>query len=219
MASQTYGAVGNSASKPWNSATSLDNAETTPLVTKLPSGKDESNTVPENTEKHNIWSRLIFKWFTPILHRGNEKKKLDREDLDLVPLPSDCSTENVTEIFERYWKKQLERNPSNPSLFITICHAFGREFMYAGFLKLIHDLCVFVGPQILRRMILYLRDNESSLAHGLLLSSIITCSQLMMSICLRHYFFKCYITGLRIRTSMITSIYSVSCLLQNNSMN
>lgn len=211
MASQAYGSIGNNG--PTSAiSNSFVTSETTPLVNGRLS---EKGLLKEKliAGKQTIWSRLIFKWFTPVLYRGNDKKRLDPEDLDLVPLPNDCDTDYITKTFEACWKTELERNPSNPSLFVAICRAFGGEFMYAGLLKLIHDLCVFVGPQVLNRMIVYLRQPDSDLSKGLLLTTAVTISQLLMSLCLRHYFFKCYTTGLRIRSSMITAIYQKALIV------
>jgi hypothetical protein len=56
------------------------NAATTPLISNF---EKEAAKVMERS----LWSRFILGWFTPILHKGNEKKKLDQEDLVLIPLP------------------------------------------------------------------------------------------------------------------------------------
>lgn len=40
-----------------------------------------------------------------------------------------------------------------------------------------------------------------------------TCSQITISICLRHYFYKCTCAGLRIRTAVIIAIYKKSLVL------
>lgn len=85
-----------------------------------------------------------------------------------------------------------------PSLIWALAYAFGSDFVQAGALKLMHDLCVFVGPQVLHGMILFLRDPNASLWHGLGYTAAVTLSQLTMSLCFRHYVFKCYATGLRV---------------------
>lgn len=152
------------------------------------------------------WERLIFGWFTPLLERGNSKKKLDQDDLELIPLPEDCKTDKVAYDFDYYWTLQLEKG-ENPSLLKALAFAFGGEFLRAGALKLMHDLCVFVGPQVLHGMIVFLRNPDSPLWHGLGFTTAVTASQLTMSICLRHYFFKCYATGLRVRSAVVVAVY------------
>jgi hypothetical protein len=154
-----------------------------------------------------LWSKLTFRWFRPILERGNDKKKLDPADLDLIPLPDDCSTSRVTASFDRYWDRELEKHPASPSLVRALCRSFGPEFVRAGCLKLVHDLMVFVGPNVLHAMIVFLRDPSAPTWHGVALAAVVTASQAAMSLCLRHYFFKCYTTGLRIRTSIVSVVY------------
>lgn len=153
--------------------------ETAPLLGKPP---------PIEALQRSIWSKLTFRWFTPILYQGNAKKKLDQDDLELVPLPADCQTTQVNDTFEHYWNEELAK--SDPSLVRALFRSFGAEFMKGGLLKLIHDLCLFVGPQVLHAMIVFLRNPNAPLWHGLALTAAVTLSQINMSLCLRHYFFK-----------------------------
>lgn len=179
--------------------------EATPLIASSSSKAEVVAT------KRGLWNRLVFKWFTVILDVGNAKKKLDQEDLALIPLPDDCKTRVIESTFEEYWAQELQT--ANPSLVRALWKSFGADFFKAGCLKLVHDLCVFVGPQVLHAMIVFLRDPNAPLWHGFALTAAVTISQLAMSLCLRHYFFKCYATGLRIRTAVVTVVYRKALLL------
>ena len=53
-----------------------------------------------------------------------------------------------------------------PSLIWTLYHAFGAEFLRAGLLKLVHDSCLFVGPQVLNRLIHFMRDPHATMIYG-----------------------------------------------------
>jgi ATP-binding cassette subfamily C (CFTR/MRP) protein 1 len=183
-------------------------AETTPLMFT-----SESKQAAAKVMERSLWSRMIFGWFTPILHKGNEKKTLDQEDLELIPLPPDCSTEDVTNEFDRYWS--AEKKLASPSLLRALFRAFGAEFVRAGFLKLVHDLAIFVGPQVLHAIIVFLRNPDAPLWHGLSLTAAVTVSQLTMSFCLRHYFFKLYSTGLRVRTAIVVTVYRKALVLSS----
>lgn len=172
-----------------------------------------------------VWTNLIFNWFTPVLHRGNEKKKLDPEDMDLVPFPPNCETESISNTFYQNWneesRKAQEQNNKKtgkttmeePSLVKALWNSFGTEFCKAGLLKLIHDCCIFVGPQVLNAMIYYLRDAHAPVSRGLGLTTLVTISQLAMSFCLRHYFFSCYLVGLKIRTAIVMAVYQKALVL------
>lgn len=184
--------------------------EFTPLV---PLKTDTDEFAHIGATSSSFISPLVFGWFTPILERGNEKKRLDPDDLEAIPLPSDCSTAEVWKSFEQCWQMQLEKE--HPSLFRALLSAYGYEFITAGALKLVHDCSVFVGPQVLHALILFLRDDQASIWRGLWLSVLVTLSQLIMSICLRHYFFRCYTTGLRVRSAVVLAVYRKALVLSN----
>ena len=44
-----------------------------------------------------------------------------------------------------------------------MARAFGLPFLLAAFLKLIHDICQFIGPIMLRQMIAFLNDEDAEI--------------------------------------------------------
>lgn len=64
-------------------------------------------------------------------------------------------------------------------------------------------------------MIVFLRNPESPIWHGLAFTAAVTVSQLTMSLCLRHYFFKCYATGLRVRSAVVVAVYRKALVLSS----
>jgi hypothetical protein len=89
------------------------------------------------------------------------------------------AAEGVYKQFNLYWEKQKKqmqerkveqmgmnsnddcKNDSKgrlPSLSVSLLQAFGGPFMGAGFLKLMHDTLIFVGPLALNKLILFLKD-------------------------------------------------------------
>jgi len=56
------------------------------------------------------------------------------------------------------------------------------DFLRAGLLKLVHDLNLFVGPQVLNRLIGFLRNGDAELREGLWLAGVVTLSQIVMSV-------------------------------------
>eukprot|EP00934_Nitzschia_sp_Nitz4_P007307 Nitzschia sp. Nitz4//scaffold4_size323378//100305//104932//NITZ4_000644-RA/size323378-snap-gene-0.448-mRNA-1//-1//CDS//3329553351//7297//frame0 len=178
--------------------------------TLLPSAPDE---LP-NHETSSFLTQLVFGWMNHLLQLGNVKGKLDPEDLDLFPLPPSCETSHLSEEFERQWAE--ERVKANPSLIKALFRAFGFDFVVGGFiLKLMHDSSLFVGPQVLNGLILFMKDADAPLSNGLWLTLAVTLSQLTMSFCLRHYFFKCYKFGLRIRTAVVVAVYKKALVLSS----
>lgn len=53
-----------------------------------------------------------------------------------------------------------------PSVFKSMARAFGLPFLFAAFLKLIHDICQFIGPIMLRQMIAFLNDKDAEIVHS-----------------------------------------------------
>jgi ATP-binding cassette subfamily C (CFTR/MRP) protein 1 len=184
----------------------------------LPDGK---TIVFEGEERAHIWDKLTFGWMAPLMQLGNAKKKLDPEDITLLPLPHDTRTDNLGNGFEKAWAEEQAKAKSaggeaEPSLMMALARAFGYDCVVNGFiLKFIHDSCVFVGPQVLNKMILFLGSDEYPLSYGLLLTLAVTLSQLTMSFCLRHYFFKCYKFGLKIRTAIMVAVYEKALVLSS----
>ncbi|VEU33618.1 unnamed protein product [Pseudo-nitzschia multistriata] len=182
----------------------------------LPNGE---TIIFENEQLAGIWSKLTFGWMEPLMRLGNAKKKLDPEDISKIPLPIDGQTKNLQDAFHNFWEKELAKAKSSggtvePSLMMALARAYGFDCIVGGFvLKFIHDSCVFVGPQVLNKMILFLESDEYPLSYGLWLTAAVTLSQLTMSFCLRHYFFKCYKFGLKIRTAVMVAVYEKALVL------
>mmetsp|Transcript_6110 Transcript_6110/g.15236 ORF Transcript_6110/g.15236 Transcript_6110/m.15236 type:complete len:1427 (-) Transcript_6110:1683-5963(-) len=210
-----------------------DNDETTSLLGGGGNADDSTFGITFWTEQNaSLLSRLLFGWMAPMMRLGNAKGKLDPEDISLIPLPDDCRCEYLNEVFSKTWQEELDRSASDskkmdkkqksvsssassePSLIRALFKAFGTDYVVGGFfLKLIHDSCIFVGPQVLNQMIKFLGDEEAPISRGLWLTAAVTMSQLMMSFCLRHYFFKCYKFGLMIRTAVVVAVYQKALVL------
>jgi ABC-type multidrug transport system fused ATPase/permease subunit len=137
-------------------------------------------------------------------------------DDTIPPLPKEDTTSRVfQDDFERLWKQEQADHPDQPSLVKCLWKAFSPLFISAGFLKGIHDCLQFVGPQVLNGLITFLRTPSESLQVGLTLTIAVTLAQLGMSLCLRHYFFRCYRVGLKIRTAVLLAIYQKSLTIDS----
>ena len=136
------------------------------------------------------WSSLTFGWVGPLLEAGNEAGRLDVEDLAGHPLPADCETEAAYGRFLEEWNRELGGDADGeapedtgggagggggevrrqPSLIHALARSFGPDFLSAGLLKLVHDANLFVGPQVLNRLINFLRNPGAGLSSGLALT-------------------------------------------------
>jgi ABC-type multidrug transport system fused ATPase/permease subunit len=199
-------------------SSSSNEQETAPLI-----HHESKRKAPKASIAHYCWSYLTFNWFVPILDLGNAKQQLQPEDLNLVAFPESCTTASISHSFNTHWQAQLDLAsvPSEhwfaaPSLLMALYHSFGIEFIKAGMLKFVHDLLLFVGPQVLNGLIYFLRDADAPLSRGLWLTLAVTISELIMTFCLRHYFFKCYLTGLQIRSAVVVAVYEKALRLQSS---
>ena len=87
-----------------------------------------------------------------------------------------------------------------------MARSFGLPFCLAAVLKLIHDICQFIGPVMLDKMLTFLKDADADQSDGYKFAAIMFIAALFQSICLRNYFYLCFRTGLRLRSSCITMV-------------
>lgn len=132
----------------------------------------------------DMWSTLTFSWMEKLLKTGNERP-LEMEDL--YKLAYEDSAEGVYKKFKQGWLQQI-KTEETPSLTMAFFHAFGKPFMAAALLKLVHDSSLFVGPQLLNALINFLNDPNEPLETGLWYVFGLFVSNLVMSLCLRQYF-------------------------------
>lgn len=160
-----------------------------------------------------MWSTLVFGWFFPVLE--HMQRNLDanispdlEDDQTIPPLPNDVCTDHVTKSFQRLWDEEQKKD--HPSLLRCLWKELSSQFLSAGILKFVHDCLQFVGPQVLNGLIVFLRSPTDNMTDGITLTLAVTVAQLLMSLCLRHYFFRCYMVSLRLRTCVLYAIFQKS---------
>ena len=116
---------------------------------------------------NTVFDTLTFSFMKPLLKLGNINDQL--EPGDLIELMADDRTDTVRDTFKLHWSRskmqanQAPRKPvglmrlvpsflvpkvQHPSLTSSLWSSFSGPFLRAGLLKLVHDLNVFVGPQV-----------------------------------------------------------------------
>ena len=142
------------------------------------------------------------------------KRALDSSDL---PQLSSCDRSDVIQNkIETNWNRYKK---TKPSLFKSMASSFGLPFCLAAVLKLCHDICQFVGPIMLENIINFLSDNDPSVsdARGYTYALTMFVAALFQSVFLRNYFYLCFRTGLRLRSSCVTMVYEKSLKLSSAS--
>jgi len=173
-----------------------------------------------------ILSSLTFSWMRPLLKLGNERPLVQE---DLHGLTAVDKSSGVYSIFMKHWSKEIRnfnfhsdrdsvsdsQTSCKPSLARTYILSFGIPFMAAGFLKLIHDSCLFVGPVLLNHLIFFLRDPSKPFSLGLSYVFGLFIANFAMSLCLRQYFWWCYRVGMWLRSAVVTSVFQKSLVLSS----
>lgn len=130
-------------------------------------------------------------------------------------------SEELKSKFNQSWENE-KRRPKyfyiilyRPSLIKALWSAFKKDYIVAGFLKVVHDIFQFVVPIVLNYLILFMDDSTKTIGYGITLAIVLFASSIIQSICLRQYFFICYRVGMQLRSSVITSVYDKSLRLNS----
>ena len=134
---------------------------------------------PPSFEEHaNFFSRILFLWLNPLLNLGY-KRVLNASDLpqlsyflfllihiEIVIVRKQFLTRLVTSGLKSKRTSNfysIQYQLYRPSLFKSMAYSFGLPFCLAAILKLIHDICQFVGPVMLEKITIFLSDPEDEL--------------------------------------------------------
>ncbi|KAK6098443.1 hypothetical protein MT418_002471 [Batrachochytrium dendrobatidis] len=176
---------------------------------------DVINASPEATA--NIFSRLTFQWMDPLMRLGYTKD-LDMDDLWNLK-KTDTGNYN-SEAFQKTWTKQLTKR--SPSLLRAVAKAFGPVFLSSAIFKGCQDILGFVQPQFLHQMMEFASSYsvESTtppipMYRGFIIAFSMLGIALLQTVLLHQYFHVCLITGMRIRSSIVTAIYRKSLRLSS----
>ncbi|KAK2141833.1 hypothetical protein LSH36_1034g00008 [Paralvinella palmiformis] len=169
------------------------------------SAEDTSEYVSLRFEKY--WKKEIEK----INRRKNILISESESKSSEVDIPLRCTEGNVKpkDGSERV-KKSLK-----PSLIIALSKAFGLTFLFGSFLKFVHDVLIFVSPMLLRELIAFASDKSQPLWKGYYYTVLLLVVALIQSLILNQYFHICFLTGMRLRTSVIAAVYRKSLKLSN----
>ena len=105
--------------------------------------------------------------------------------------------------------KSVKNNQKLVKILPTLVKSFGPRFIFGSLLKLVHDLLIFISPYILKRIIAFAKGDEE-MWKGIVYACILLITACVQSIALSRYFYDMYAVGIRIRSSVISAIYTKS---------
>ncbi|XP_075699212.1 ATP-binding cassette sub-family C member 2 [Rhinoderma darwinii] len=97
----------------------------------------------------------------------------------------------------------------------TLIKTFSNILLQSAFFKLIHDLLVFVSPQILKGMISFTSNPNEYQWKGFFYAVLLLVTALVQSLCLQQYFQGCFVLGMRVRTTLTAAVYKKALTVSN----
>ncbi|XP_076311435.1 multidrug resistance-associated protein 1-like isoform X2 [Tachypleus tridentatus] len=201
-------------------------ADAKPQYREYQPSPDEDECPEQNS---SFLSRLLFSWFTEMTLTGWKRSLVQS---DLWALNFEDKAENVVPKFDRYWQEQISRcqilsssatyssrrqsreevkfthTPAKvqPNIVTALWKTFAPLFVYGSLCKVLHDLIIFVNPQLLKLLIGFVSSNEP-MWKGIFYAVLMFVASTIQSLTLSFYYHHMYIVGMRMRTTIISAIY------------
>ncbi|KAM9843269.1 multidrug resistance-associated protein 1 [Aulostomus maculatus] len=102
-----------------------------------------------------------------------------------------------------------------PSLFWALCLTFGPYFLISCLYKIIQDILMFVGPEILRLLIHFVNNSSAPSWHGYFYTALLFICTCVQSLILQRYFHVCFVSGMRLRTAIIGAVYRKALVISS----
>uniref|UniRef100_A0A803T6X8 Multidrug resistance-associated protein 1 n=1 Tax=Anolis carolinensis TaxID=28377 RepID=A0A803T6X8_ANOCA len=103
-----------------------------------------------------------------------------------------------------------------PSLSKVLYKTFGPYFLMSFLFKAFHDLMMFAGPEILKRLIIFVSDQSAPNWQGYFYTALLFLSAGLQTLVLHQYFHICFVTGMRLKTAVIGAIYRKALVITHS---
>ncbi|XP_019491823.1 PREDICTED: canalicular multispecific organic anion transporter 1 [Hipposideros armiger] len=137
------------------------------------------------------------------LHGLTKNQSQSQDVLVLEEAKKKKKESGTTEDFPKSW------------LIKTLFKTFYVILLKSFLLKLVHDILMFLNPQLLKLLISFANDPDTYLWTGYLYSVLLFVVALIQSLCLQYYFELCFKLGINVRTTIMASVYKKSLILSN----
>ncbi|XP_041856879.1 multidrug resistance-associated protein 1 isoform X2 [Melanotaenia boesemani] len=107
------------------------------------------------------------------------------------------------------------RKTKEPSLLLALCLTFGPYFLISCLYKIIQDILMFVGPEILRLLIHFVNDSSAPSWQGFFYTALLFICTSVQSLILQRYFHVCFVSGMRLRTAVIGAVYRKALVISS----
>ncbi|KAL1866600.1 hypothetical protein VTK73DRAFT_4630 [Phialemonium thermophilum] len=167
-------------------------------------------------EYATVFSLLTFSWMTPLMKYGYSQYLT--ED-DLWGLSKTDKTSTTGSAFEKAWAYELKHR-KHPSLWIALFRAYGGPYLLASLFKIGNDVSAFTQPQLLRYLLTFVdsyRDGQEPepVIKGAAIAIAMFAVATFQTIMIHQYFQLAFVTGMRIKGGLTSSIYKKALKLSN----
>jgi len=189
-----------------------------------------------------FYSRATFHWFTRMVYKGYKQPIV--ED-DLWILNDTEKSGRSARHFLKNWNAERRLCKCNPesnfeesplkapaatdvliqdpgtntvkeaSLFRALRNTFGPVFISSVFLKILNDALQFISPQLLSLLIGF-NEGNSPVWQGYFLAVMMLLVACVKSVVINQYFHVCFLTGMRLRSAVISAVYRKALVLSNS---
>eukprot|EP01156_Anaeramoeba_ignava_P019787 Anaeramoba_ignava/a98351_52.p1 GENE.a98351_52~~a98351_52.p1 ORF type:complete len:202 (+),score=74.28 a98351_52:15-620(+) len=164
--------------------------------------------VPNKEIKANIFSRLVFSWFTSLAKIGYKRPLIQNDLFELRPQDF-CS--KITGELEPKWNE--EKKQTKPKLINSLKKQFKKPFLLGGVPKFFGDVCSILNPILLQQLIKYMSDSSASQSTGIILVIFLFLSGIIRSFSENLFLDQVIKVGYRARSGLTSLIYRKSLLI------
>uniref|UniRef100_A0A672ZWU9 Multidrug resistance-associated protein 1 n=1 Tax=Sphaeramia orbicularis TaxID=375764 RepID=A0A672ZWU9_9TELE len=200
-----------------------------------------SNSNPCPEPGASFLSRITFWWITRMMVTGYKRPLVEN---DLWSLNSEDRSHRVVPRLVNWWNKECQKvkrsvfctaaskdgsnveeseiliikapkKTKEPSLLWALCLTFGPYFLISCLYKIIQDILMFVGPEILRLLIHFVNNSNTPSWQGFFYTALLFICTCVQSLILQQYFHVCFVSGMRLRTAVIGAVYRKALVISN----
>ncbi|KAJ5069267.1 multidrug-resistance like protein 1 isoform i [Anaeramoeba ignava] len=164
--------------------------------------------VPNKEIKANIFSRLVFSWFTSLAKIGYKRPLIQNDLFELRPQDF-CS--KITGELEPKWNE--EKKQTKPKLINSLKKQFKKPLYLAGIPKFFASACSILNPILLQQLIKYMSDSSASQSTGIILVLFLFLSGIFRTILDNLSLDQVIKVGFRARSGLTSLIYRKSLLI------
>ncbi|MED6290494.1 Multidrug resistance-associated protein 1, partial [Characodon lateralis] len=163
---------------------------------------------------HRVVPQLVHRWNSEC-----QKVKVERTEQQTIyspkKNPNGKSREGQPVEESEILLVMSARKTKEPSLLWALCLTFGPYFLISCLYKIIQDILMFVGPEILRLLILFVNDSSAPAWQGFFYTALLFICTCVQSLILQRYFHVCFVSGMRLRTAIIGAVYRKALVISN----